>query len=136
AETFGQPRFLTTIVAAFAIAALFLAAIGIFGVVAHSTERRTQEIGIRMALGADSGHVVRHVLVTGFRPVLAGLTIGFAGALAATRLLASALFHVTATDPATFVIAIVGLGLVAVVACLGPARRAARVDPMTALRAE
>jgi putative ABC transport system permease protein len=136
ARAIGQPKFETILVGMFAIAALFLAAIGIFGVVAHSTEQRTQEIGIRMALGADSGSVLRHILAIGFRPVLAGLIIGFAGALAATRLLASVLFHVTATDPATFGISILVLAAVAILACLGPARRATRVDPMVALRAE
>lgn len=136
AKTIGQPRFETILVGMFAAAALFLAAIGIFGVVAHSTARHTQEIGIRMALGASSNRVVRHVIAGGLRPVLAGLVAGSAGALAMTRLLRSVLFHVTATDPATFIAAIAILALVAVAACLGPARRATRVDPMIALRAE
>ena len=136
AATMGHPRFQTILVGMFAAAALFLAAIGIFGVVAHSTEQRTREIGIRMALGADSSRVVWHVLTTGFRPVLAGLAIGLAGALGAARLLASFLFHVTPTDPATFSLAILVLASAALAACLSPARRATRVDPMVALRAE
>jgi putative ABC transport system permease protein len=136
AQSVGQPRFQTTLLAWFATVALFLAGIGIFGVVAHSTEQRTHEIGIRMALGADSERVLGYVVANGLRPVLIGLLIGIAGSLAAGRLLATALFHVTATDPVTFTLATVVLGLVAVMACLGPARKATRVDPMIALRAE
>ena len=91
AESIGQPRFETAIVAFFAVAALFLAAIGIFGVVAHSTAQRTQEIGIRMALGADRGQVVQTVLHDGLRPVFIGLVAGVLGALALNRIL-NALF--------------------------------------------
>ena len=136
AKSIGQPKFETVLVGMFAATALFLAAIGIFGVVAHSTEQRTREIGIRMALGADSQRVLGYVVTSGLRPVLIGLLIGIAGSLAAGRLLASVLFHVTATDPVTFTLATVVLGLVAVMACLGPARKATRVDPMIALRTE
>jgi putative ABC transport system permease protein len=132
----GQPRFETVIVSFFAVSALFLAAIGIFGVVAHSTAQRTREIGIRIALGADSGRVVRHVMLTGLRPVLAGALIGITGALAAGKILSTALFHVKATDPATFAIAVCALGLAAAGACLGPARKAARIDPAAALGSE
>lgn len=135
-ETVGQPRFQTAIVGFFAAAALFLAAIGIFGVVAHSTAQRTKEIGIRMALGADSGRVVETVLLDGMRPVLAGVVLGLAGALALSRIFSNLLFKVTATDPSTFLLAAVVLTLIATAACLGPARRATRVDPMIALRAE
>jgi putative ABC transport system permease protein len=134
--TIAQPRFEAVVVGFFGIAALFLAAIGIFGVVAHSTAQRTREIGIRIALGADSGRVVRYVMLTGLRPVLAGALIGIAGALAAGRMLASVLFHVKPTDPATFAIAACVLGLVAAGACLGPARKAARIDPAAALGSE
>jgi putative ABC transport system permease protein len=135
-ETIGQPRFETAIVGFFAAAALFLAAVGIFGVVAHSTAQRTQEIGIRMALGADASHVLQTVLGDGLRPVLAGVLLGITGALALSRLLASLLFHVTARDPAIFLSAAFLLTFVAIAACLGPARRATRVDPMIALRSE
>jgi putative ABC transport system permease protein len=136
ARTIAQPRFETVLLTFFASAALLLAAVGIFGVVAHATARRTQEIGIRMALGADSKRVLEQVIFGGLRPVLAGLAVGILGALALTRLLASVLFHVQATDPGTFLGAAGILMLTALAACLGPARRAARVDPMIALRSE
>ncbi len=135
-ESIGQPRFETAIVAFFAAAALFLAAIGIFGVVAHSTAQRTQEIGIRMALGADGPRVVRTILFDGLRPVLAGVLLGLAGALALSRILATNLFNVRATDPTTFLIAALVLTAVAVAACLVPASRATKVDPLIALREE
>jgi putative ABC transport system permease protein len=135
-ETIGQPRFETAIVGFFAAAALFLAAVGIFGVVAHSTAQRTQEIGIRMALGADASHVLQTVLGDGLRPVLAGILLGVAGAFALSRVLASLLFHVAATDPSTFLLAAAVLTAVAIAACLGPARRATKVDPVIALRSE
>ncbi len=132
--TIGQPRFETVIVAFFAGSALFLAAIGIFGVVAHSTARRTQEIGIRMALGADGARVIQTVMFDGLRPVAAGVALGLVGALAFSRVLSSVLFQVTATDPSSFLYAAALLALVAVMACLSPARRATRVDPAIALR--
>jgi putative ABC transport system permease protein len=135
-QTVTQPRFQTVIVSFFAAAALFLAAIGIFAVVAHSTAQRTQEIGIRMALGADRGQVVQTVLFDGLRPVLFGVVLGLAGALAFSRILASVLFNVASTDPATFLLAAALLTAVAIAACLGPAQRATKVDPMIALRAE
>jgi putative ABC transport system permease protein len=133
-ESIGQPRFETAIVAFFAVAALFLAAIGIFGVVAHSTAQRTQEIGIRMALGADAARVVETVMLDGLQPVLFGVVLGLAGALALSRVLAGVLFHVAATDPSIFVLAAVTLTIVAMVACFGPARRATKVDPAIALK--
>jgi putative ABC transport system permease protein len=132
--TIGQPRFETVIVAFFAGAALFLAAIGIFGVVAHSTVQRTQEIGIRMALGADGARVIQTVMFDGLRPVAVGLALGLVGALASSRILSSVLFHVAPTDVSSFLYAAVLLALVAVAACLSPARRATRVDPAVTLR--
>jgi putative ABC transport system permease protein len=135
-ESIGQPRFETAIVAFFAAAALFLAAIGIFGVVAHSTAQRTQEIGIRMALGADGPRVVRTILLDGLRPVLSGVLLGLAGALALGRIVATTLFNVKATDPTTFLTAALVLTAVAVAACLVPASRATKVDPLVALREE
>lgn len=134
--TVSQPRFATAVVSFFAFAALFLAAVGIFGVVAHSTAQRTQEIGIRMALGADGARVVRTVILDGMRPVLFGVVLGLGGALALSRVFSSLLFDVRATDPPVFVLTAILLAVVAVAACFGPARRAARVDPMIALRAE
>ncbi len=134
--TITQPRFEAVVIGFFGLAALFLAAIGLFGVVAHSTAQRTREIGIRIALGADGSRVVRHVMLTGLRPVLIGSLIGIAGALAAGRILSSVLFHVKPDDPATFLIAAAVLGLAAAAACLGPARKAARIDPARALGSE
>jgi predicted permease len=136
ANTVSQPRFETVILAFFAAAALFLAAIGIFGVVAHSTARRTQEIGIRMALGADHARVVRYVLRGGLRPVVIGAVIGLVSALALGRVLGTFLFHVTPRDPQIFTLAVVTLLLVAIAACFIPARKASRIDPMNALRSE
>jgi putative ABC transport system permease protein len=136
ASSVSQPRFETLILAFFAAAALFLAAIGIFGVVAHSTARRTQEIGIRMALGADRARVVRYVLSGGLRPVVIGAVIGLVSALALGRALASFLFHVTPRDPQIFTLAVVTLLAVAIAACFIPARKASRIDPMNALRSE
>jgi len=136
AATTSEPRFETVIVAFFALAALFLAAIGIFGVVAHFTAQRTREIGIRMALGADHARVVRHVMRSGLRPVLLGAILGIAGALAAGKLLAALLFHVNPSDPATFLMASAVLLAVALVACLIPARRATQIDPARALGSE
>lgn len=132
----SEPRFETLVVGFFALAALFLAAVGIFGVVAHSTAQRTREIGIRIALGADQSRVLRHVIGSGLRPVAIGAAIGIAGALVAGRVLGSILFHVKPDDPATFVMIAGLLALVAVAACLGPARRAASIDPAAALRSE
>ncbi len=136
AGSVSQPRFETVILAFFAAAALFLAAIGIFGVVAHSTARRTQEIGIRMALGSDRARVVRYVLSGGLRPVIIGAVIGLVSALALGRALASFLFHVTPRDPEIFTLAVATLLLVATAACFIPARKASRIDPMNALRSE
>jgi putative ABC transport system permease protein len=136
ARTIAQPRFETVLLTFFAAAALLLAAVGIFGVVAHATARRTQEIGIRMALGADSGRVLRHVIFEGLRPVFIGLAAGIGGALVATKLVESVLFKVRANDPLTFLAAAGILIVVAAAACLAPARKATQVDPMIALRAE
>jgi len=133
-ESIGQPRFETAVVGFFAASALFLAAIGIFGVVAHSTAQRTHEIGIRMALGADAARVVQTVMLDGLRPVIFGVALGLAAAFYLSRILKSVLFQVTTTDPPAFLIAAVLLSLVAVAACLIPARRATKVDPMIALR--
>jgi putative ABC transport system permease protein len=136
AHSVSQPRFETVILAFFAIAALLLAAIGIFGVVAHSTARRTQEIGIRMALGADRARVVRYVLGGGLRPVAVGAAIGLASAFALGRVFSSVLFHVTPRDPQIFTLSVATLLTVAIAACFIPARKASRIDPMNALRSE
>ncbi|MBW8876135.1 MAG: ABC transporter permease [Acidobacteria bacterium] len=112
---------------------LLLAAVGIYGVISWFVSQRTQEIGLRMALGATEGRVLTLVAWQAMRPVLAGLLVGLAGALAATRALAGLLFGVTATDPATFAGVVVVLGAAALLASWLPARRAARVEPTRAL---
>jgi ABC-type antimicrobial peptide transport system permease subunit len=115
--------------------ALCITAAGLGGVVAFSVSQRTQEIGVRMALGAGRGEVLGMVLREGLLLVSVGLALGIAAAIALTRLISGLLFHVEATDPLTFVGTALVLVLIAAVACLAPARRASAVDPMVALRA-
>jgi putative ABC transport system permease protein len=129
-------RFLLFLVGVFAAAALALAAVGIYGVVAFSVTRRTQEIGIRMALGALRGDVLRLVVGEGARLALAGVGIGMVASIVVTRVLSSLLFGVSATDPITFVGVAVLLSFVALAASYIPGRRAMRLDPNTALRYE
>jgi putative ABC transport system permease protein len=129
-------RFLLLLVGLFAAAALALAAVGIYGVVAFSVTRRTQEIGVRVALGAQRADVLRLVLGEGARMAAIGVVIGVGASLAVTRLLSSLLFGITATDPATFADVAVLLALVTLAASYIPAHRAMGVDPMTALRHE
>ena len=135
-EQLSPRRFQTWLLGLFSAAALLLAGIGIFGVMHYSVARRTHEIGIRMALGARPRDVLRLVLGQGGRLALAGIAIGAAGALVLTRVMAGLLFEVEPTDPPTFVGAMVLLMLVGIFACYIPARRATKVDPMTALRDE
>ncbi|HSK65198.1 MAG TPA: ABC transporter permease [Pyrinomonadaceae bacterium] len=131
-----QPRFLALLLATFSGIALFLAAIGIYGVMAYSVAQRTQEIGVRMALGARPFHVLRLVFGQSLVMLLMGTVIGLAGAFALTRLMRTLLFEVTETDPLTYVTVIGILTVVALLACYIPARRAAKVDPLVALRYE
>jgi putative ABC transport system permease protein len=131
-----EPRFQTVLLALFACLALVLAAIGIYGVIGYSVKARTCEIGIRVALGARPGDVLKMVLQEGAALIVAGVGAGAAGALAVARLLSKFLFGVTATDPLTFVMVSLLLAGVGLLACYLPARRASRVDPMVALRFE
>ena len=135
-ESVAAPRFRALLVSAFALLALILAMAGIYGVMAYSVAERTREIGIRLALGAQSTGVLRLVITQGMQRVGIGLGVGLIGALAATRVLSSLLFGVKAVDPATFVAVFAVLLGVAFVANYFPARRATRVDPMVALRYE
>jgi len=135
-DSVAQRRFQMTLVMLFAAAALALAGFGIYGVVSYSVARRRTEMGIRMALGAGAGGLQRMVLWQGIRPVVAGLLVGIAAALAAGRILSSLLFQVSARDPLTIGAVAVVLLAVSAAAALVPARRATRVDPMKALRFE
>jgi putative ABC transport system permease protein len=115
---------------------MVLAIVGLYGLVAYSVSRRTREIGVRIALGAGSGDILRMILGQGLRTIFIGVAIGIAGSLALTRALESLLFGVTATDPLTFGAVTLLLVGAALFACYIPARRAMRVDPMIALRYE
>ena len=136
AQSVAAPRFITLLLSGFAGLALLLASVGIYGVISYIAVQRTHEIGIRMALGAQKGEILRTVIGKGLAPALAGLAIGIAGALRLTRLLSSLLYGVNPTDPLTFAaVSLILLG-VALAACYIPARRAAKVDPMKSLRYE
>jgi putative ABC transport system permease protein len=130
----AQPRLNTALLTAFAIVALLIAAIGIYGVLAYSVNQRTREIGLRMALGATPRTVLQLIVGQGMKVVLIGVGIGLAGGLALGRAVSSLVFGVPVRDPATFSLVAVVLTVVAFAACIIPARRAARVDPMVALR--
>jgi putative ABC transport system permease protein len=134
ATSVAQPKLLTQLVGAFATFALLLAAIGIYGVMAYSVARRTQELGIRVALGAQPADILKIVLGQGMRLVLIGLGLGVVVSLGLTRLLSSLLFGVSTYDPETFVTVTLVLGMIALLACYLPARRATKVNPILALR--
>ena len=135
-ESVQTPRFNTILLAAFAAIALLLAAVGVYGVIAYAVSQRTQEIGIRMALGAAPMHVLRAVVGEGLTLALMGVTLGIAGGLGAMRLIAQYVYGVRTTDPVTFLIVASVLVIVAAAASYVPARRAAGVDPLIALRCE
>jgi putative ABC transport system permease protein len=133
-EQVGQRRLLVILLGSFAGVALLLALIGIYGIIAYSVAQRTQELGIRRALGAQQSDILRLVVGQGLRLAVLGIAVGIAGALGLTRLMTTLLFHVSATDPATFVIVAALFLFVALAASYLPARRATRIDPMAALR--
>jgi putative ABC transport system permease protein len=135
-DAVAQPRFRTLLLSSIAGITLILAMVGLYGMIAYSTSQRTSEIGVRVALGAQRADVIRLVLSEGARLAVAGIVVGLAGSYWATRLLSSFLYQVTATDPGAFAGAAIALFLVALLAAYLPARKAARTDPMTALRTE
>jgi len=135
-QTVADSRALMFLLGAFALLALLLATIGVYGIISYSVGQRTHEIGIRMALGARTADVLKLVMTRGLVMTLAGLGLGVIGSLALTRFLRSLLFGVTPTDKVTFVVVGLILLIVALLACLFPARRAAKVDPLVALKYE
>jgi putative ABC transport system permease protein len=135
-ESVGKQRLATALLAGLALMALLLGAVGLYGVMSQAVSTRVRELGVRTALGASGGHIARSVIGEGMRTTGAGLAIGLAVAAALTRLIESMLFGVKPLDPLSFAVAAFVLGAVALVACLLPAWRAARVDPLVALRTE
>jgi ABC-type antimicrobial peptide transport system permease subunit len=132
----GQARLMMTLLGIFAGIALLLATIGIYGAVAHTVEQRTGEIGVRMALGAQTADVLRLVVTQGMKPVLFGLAIGLGAAVALGRLISAQLYEISPHNPALLVATATVLAAAAFAACVLPARRAALLNPVQALRAE
>jgi ABC-type antimicrobial peptide transport system permease subunit len=136
ATSLAGRRFAMVVLDSFAVLALLMASLGLYGVISYLVERRTQELGIRIALGAQRWSVLRLVLRDGLKMALAGVGVGLLAAFGLTRLLSKMVYGVSTTDPATFIAISCGLTLVALLACYLPARRATKVDPLIALRYE
>jgi ABC-type antimicrobial peptide transport system permease subunit len=135
-RSLGDRQFQLTLLLIFAGVALVLGSVGIYGVMSYTVAQRTRELGVRLALGASAGGVLRLVLREGILLAALGVVLGAAGAFAGRRVLANALFDVSASDPVTYIVVAGLLVAVAALACYVPARRAASVDPMEALRYE
>jgi putative ABC transport system permease protein len=136
ADSLAQQRFSMILLDAFAVVALLLASLGLYGVISYLVGQRTHELGIRLALGAQRKDVLRLVLGHGMKMALGGVALGLLAAVGLTRLLSKMLYGVSSTDPATFAVIALLLVMVALLACLVPARRATKVDPLVALRYE
>jgi putative ABC transport system permease protein len=135
-QSVARPRFTTLLLALFALIGAVLGASGIYGVLSYTVARRTQELGIRRALGATAGRLVSDIVLRGMQPVALGLVAGILGAFWATRLLTTELFGISPTDPSTYVLASIAVLLIALAACVVPARRALHISPISALRSE
>ncbi len=131
-----EPRYLSTLVAGFAVVALVLSVVGIYGVMAYFVHQHTKDIGIRIALGGTPSTIRNLVLTNGMKMVGVGMMVGLVGAFALTRFMANLLFEVQTTDPGTFLAVSVGMLVTALTACVIPARRAARTDPSISLRSD
>jgi putative ABC transport system permease protein len=132
----GEPRFRSYLIAGFALLALLLAAVGVYGLISFTVTQRVPEIGVRLALGASPSQVFRQVIGQGVKLAVIGVIAGLGAAAAATTLVRGLLFNTSATDPVVYVSLSLLLLAIAAIACYVPARRAMRVDPMTALRSE
>jgi ABC-type antimicrobial peptide transport system permease subunit len=134
ARLYAPERISALVLRLFSAAALFLSTVGLYGVLAYAVGRRTREIGIRVAVGARTTNILQLVILQGLKLATVGLIIGVVAALALTRLMSSMLYGVSATDPVSLLVAILVLDVAALLACLLPALRATRIDPIAALR--